>query len=867
MTDLKTTIDVLSENNVIDRRLPDYIIKNLNQKFPLRPYQIEAIARLIYYLDYKDRKFPSQLLFHMATGSGKTLIMAAQLLKLYEMGYRNFIYFVNNTNIIEKTKDNFLNVYSSKYLFAERIKFKDKQVSVTQVTNFETTNAADINIIFTTIQSLHSDLAFAKEDSITYEDFRDKKIAFFSDEAHHINALTKSKLSEEEKLELNSWEQTVNKLISANKDNVMLEFTATVDLSEAKLKAKYDDRLIYDYSLKQFRQDGYSKEVKVLKSDVAVIQRALQAVILSQYRRKIAEKYKLHLKPVILMKSRKIDESKKFEEQFHNKIRTLTKDELQKLKDSGTPIISDAFKYFEREDILLENLIKEIQEDFNQERCISVNSKEESEEKQIIVNTLEDKNNHFRVVFAVDKLNEGWDVLNLFDIVRLYDTRDARANVPGKTTMAEAQLIGRGARYFPFSVGNSDDKYIRKFDKDIGNEMRILEELYYHGSSSPKYIQELYNALIQTGIVSKTKKSIQMKVKDSIRTSEFWKNENLFLNKKLFNNRSQIKSFDDLKIQKICKYKLKTGISEEVAIFENEKVKLIETKTRTYKLLSLGPNVIQKALHKIDFYTFSNLSKYCPNISSSSEFILSNTYLGGIEVEVTGEKIQVDNISQNEKLAIVISLLGSIAKDIETNTKDYIGTKTFDSFPISECIRDKTIEIAIDDSSEQERGRSMSQSVNSDLVMDLSKKSWYIFEDDYGTSEEKYLIRYVDLVIDKLKEKFTEIYLVRNEKFFQIYRFSDGAAIEPDFVLFMRQKEDKKQVGYQFFIESKGGQLIAKDQWKEDFLKTIETEYKITTTLHEDKDFRLIGMPFYNEATKKAEFIEKLENILKIKVS
>ena len=52
---------------------------------------------------------PLHLLFNMATGSGKTLIMAGLILYLYEKGYRNFLFFVNSTNIIEKTKDNFLN--------------------------------------------------------------------------------------------------------------------------------------------------------------------------------------------------------------------------------------------------------------------------------------------------------------------------------------------------------------------------------------------------------------------------------------------------------------------------------------------------------------------------------------------------------------------------------------------------------------------------------------------------------------------------------------------------------------------------------------------------------------------------------------
>ena len=66
------------------------------------------------------------------------------------------------------------------------------------------------------------------------------------------------------------------------------------------------------------------------------------------------------------------------------------------------------------------------------------------------VNTLEDKDNPIRAIFAVQKLNEGWDVLNLFDIVRCYEARDSGKNRIGKTTISEAQLIGRGARYFPF---------------------------------------------------------------------------------------------------------------------------------------------------------------------------------------------------------------------------------------------------------------------------------------------------------------------------------------------------------------------------------------------------------------------------------
>jgi type III restriction enzyme len=105
-------------------RVADEIVQNLNPKFELREYQKEALGRFdFYFSEYQKRQWPAHLLFHMATGSGKTLIMAANILYLYKSGYRNFIFFVNSTNIIEKTKDNFLNPLSEKYLFAPKIKF------------------------------------------------------------------------------------------------------------------------------------------------------------------------------------------------------------------------------------------------------------------------------------------------------------------------------------------------------------------------------------------------------------------------------------------------------------------------------------------------------------------------------------------------------------------------------------------------------------------------------------------------------------------------------------------------------------------------------------------------------------------------
>ncbi len=69
--------DTLSEMDVLDKEISLDLSKNLNEKFEMREYQKEAFARFSYYTEsYKNKKLPIHLLYNMATGSGKTYIMA-----------------------------------------------------------------------------------------------------------------------------------------------------------------------------------------------------------------------------------------------------------------------------------------------------------------------------------------------------------------------------------------------------------------------------------------------------------------------------------------------------------------------------------------------------------------------------------------------------------------------------------------------------------------------------------------------------------------------------------------------------------------------------------------------------------------------
>lgn len=854
-------------------RLDDEMVRNLNPKFELREYQKEALGRFdFYFTEDRNRKFPAQLLFHMATGSGKTLIMAANILQLYKQGYRHFIFFVNSTNIIEKTRDNFLNTLSSKYLFSPKIKLGEHEVFVREVQNFEAARQDDINIVFTTIQGLHTRLNYPKENALTYEDFEGKEIVLISDEAHHVNTLTKSKLNKTEVEEKQSWEYTVERILHANQKNILLEFTATIDLADQGIHQKYEDKIIFQYDLKQFRLDKYSKEIEVMEADLEPIDRALQAVILSQYRRKVAEKYKIFLKPIILFKSNYVNSpikrnentivSKEFREEFLGRIKNLKVKDIDQFKNTQSETLQKAFSYFVKNNITIENLIREIQNDFEEAKCLSIDSNEEKEASQILVNNLEAPNNEIRAVFAVEMLNEGWDVLNLFDIVRLYNTRDAKANRPGKTTMAEAQLIGRGARYFPFILNQENNLYKRKFDEDIQNELRILEQLFYHSASNPRYIQELKAALTQIGIYPEKYIQRDLFIKDSFKETDFWENGVVFLNDKVKNPRNDVFSLEDVNITINHYAEVKTGETYEETLLENEarpESSLPRTR-KTYKLSDFGENIVRSVLDRLEFYKFSTLKGYFPHLKSISEFINSDKYLAQVKVEIVGPIGIIGKLSPVQKFSIAIPVIKKIAAEAQVNTEDYVGTKLFKVHQIKDVFQDgKVIKLALDD----KRAQDIKE-------INLAAKEWYAQNNFYGTSEEESFINFFETSIIDLKKQYSEIALIRNERYFKIFDFEAGRAFEPDFLLLLKKNGSQKVSVFQVFIEPKGDQFKdsqgkfegSKEGWKQNLLLEIENKADIELKM-ENKQFKIIGLPFYNDSLKQVfeeAFEEKLVN-------
>ena len=635
-------VDILKEE-AISIDIPEIITKGLSKKIILREYQIEAFKSFLVYYENDKLKKNKQVhtLFHMATGSGKTVIMAGLILYLYTKGYRKFLFFVNQTNILEKTIENFTNPLSSKYLFNDVIEYLGNKINIKKVDNFSDNKTEDIEILFTTIQKLHIDLFEAKENSLTYDDFQNNRIVFISDESHHVNSLTKKATKNEEESN-RKWEYSVMNALTQDKNNIMLEFTATCDLKDANVNNKYKDKIVFNYSLVSFRESKYTKDFQNFATDTDLWTRTVIALVLSEYRKFLFADLKLNIKPVILLKSRKITESKSFYNNFFKKIKNLTSYELSNLESIGIDILSKAINYFKQKDENLEILLHSIKNGFSQDTALIINGiSDDNKEKQILVNSLEDISNPIRIVFAVDMLNEGWDILNLFDIVRLYDTRQSsgKSGKIGSYTIKEAQLIGRGARYCPFVIEDEELKFKRKYDNDVSNKNRILETMYFHSKNDSKYISELKQALIKTGLQSETPAIPEQKIKNKSKENDFYKKSLAFSNKKLLKDRKNIDTIESNMRNKIYHYKVLTGNGNLIDLFHNDSANTsIKTNIKTIKFKEISLNILLGAIECFEELRFDNLKIKYPVLTSTKEFLTSDKFLGNSKLEITYSK-------------------------------------------------------------------------------------------------------------------------------------------------------------------------------------------------------------------------------------
>ena len=824
--------------------IPPYISENL--KHELREYQIKALQNFIFLQNSKPK---NHLLFHMATGSGKTMLIASTILELYARGYRNFLFFVNTQNIILKTKENLANATSAKYLFGEKISIENKEVSINLIqSSFEEAKPNDINLFFTTVQGLHVSLTTLRENSITYTDFQEKKLVLIADEAHHLDNENENE---------RTWWKTIQTLLKTNSENILLEFTATARLHNHY----YDDKIIYDYPLKKFREDKYSKEVSLLSSNFSAYEtlddkalRILQAIIISEYRKIIAEKHGIALKPVVMFKNKSTKQADENYALFCTLIEKLEPKHIEHILEHSKHVSIIAKM---KEPLLhVNDFTARLKHAFDKDKTVLIYGTSADKEATLKnLNEMEAPYNHIRAIFAVEILNEGWDVLNLFDIVKL----DEAPHSKNKTTTKEAQLIGRGARYYPFSL-EGDERYKRKFDNDLNHELRVLEEMMFHSINENRYIKVIKEELSKSGIADFNEEDetiVTMKLKESFKSHRYFLHGGIAVNKQIAVDKS---NFDGIKsyipnfgnVNPVIKSMNSAVLS--VGFDENEESQTPQNGfTCKLKITDISPFTLRSGINKLDFFYFSNLKKFFPKLTSIHEFLSSEKYLGHVEWSVQSD-VENPTISEYEKRHAFMKLLENIKKEILKNVRDYEGTKEFYTIPLHQRLADVSLKTKLKPNAKGLK--------HYDKPLDVSAVDWYVFDENYGTSEEMEFIHFLNTHMNELKNNYDEIKLIRNEKAYWIYSFKDnGRRFEPDFILLLTTKDARV---LQVFIEPKGEHLRMNDAWKESFLQNLAELAVVEENeglLVDKEHMKIIGLPFYTYQ-RENEFKEAWERTL-----
>ena len=914
--DLKV-IDVKSkafDYGISKPETPAYISNNLKYEFFY--WQKNAFENFLTFQAIEERENPNEpthLMFNMATGTGKTLLMASTILYYYNQGYRHFLFFTNQNNIVDKTENNFIDNTHTKYLFKEKIVIDDKTINLKKVDTFSD-NPQGIEIKFTSVQKLYEDIHKEKENCTTLEDIQKLNIVMLADEAHHLNANTKNiviqeSLFEEDlkgsvgEKEKKGWEHTIINYILKkydyqkreyikNNKNVLLEFTATIPENREVAK-KYEDKIIYKFGLKEFLQAGYTKEINLISSTLDKKERVLQALLFGWYRHKIALKNNIaNFKPVILFRSKTIDESKADYEEFLNWIENISSSDFDFLGNISDKIFESKkatlfemgksrtetlLEFIKKEDIRFVEIANWVKQSYQEKNTIITNSKinktkkeKTDEETEKLLNSLEDKNNHIRAIFTVDRLTEGWDVLNLFDIVRLYqgqNTGGSTKKTPEATTK-EKQLIGRGVRYFPFTF-NDKIKNKRKFDDDLENELRVLEELYYYTyDEESRYISHLKEELKKEGYIRDDKVIKTFKLKEEFQESDFYKETKVWYNKQIDNPNRKKKNLDNIKKDFDFEYKIKgLELTEQEVNFDTQndlqRLNLQGKKNQTIRknFKDIEKHIIQKAIN-IKAKQENSLSQF-ENLKEELEIktiedLQNDKFLGGFYIRIIAPKnVSYDNIENKEKLDFAMKFIDKIFIELKSAINPKIGSefitgdfKKFFEEPKTKAINEHNLDDNV-----------------------ATENMWYVLNGFVGTSEEQRLIEFIKNTIGNLEEKYEEIYLLRNEEVYKIYDFEKGRGFQPDFILFLKTKDKYQypvksvelntQLYYQIFIEPKGNNLLEYEKWKEDFLEQITEKYGLDKVIKaENHNYRLIGLPFSNKKNN-ANFNEQFKTILK----
>lgn len=839
---------------------PTYITNNL--KHVLRDYQKFSIRNLLIMIRARNPKNTelhnvlnefsdtNQFLFRMATGSGKTDIMAASILALYkELGIQRFLFTTNLKSVLRKTVDNLLNINSPKYLFSSRINIDGYPLRVIQVDDNEDFPINEPNTIYIKIASIQLlmnqiDRSKARENRSSLDNLTSESLGILVDESHHFNAN-----AEPQKIDKGenpaAFETTIDNIRNITKENghevIQLEFTATLPFGSKgkakKVRDKYQNKLIYNYPLKEFSEKdrngsgGYGKHLSQIEANDDITSKMLTGILLNQYRKYLAIKNNfVNFKPVILFKSTTIAGSSEAQVLFENLLNNLTFEQVEQhvnsiMLGSSSQALNWFLSFYNSMDFQgKSNFIYSLKEGYLGH---ILNANDTKEEDRLItnLNTLDNIDNPFRVVFAVEKVSEGWDVLNLYDIIRISESKKST------NTNAEAQLVGRGSRYYPLNDRNGSVIWRQNFSPN--DERIMLETLHYHTIQDKDYLEKLAHSYSAFGIpieMDTPPLTLATTLKDSFVRKNFYQNGYFVQNTRINPTVEDFQELTDYGFRNGFNFFIHSGVNERKLFAEYEKLEVNKIPTK------INREYIVEAMSRIPYYRFNVMKRSIPTLLSKNEFIDSPKWLGKWDGYITFIANKDSELTPNDILRGTIEFLTNVSNLIQKNFMKPKGTKHFQKVPVKDVLTDYY---------ERSFARDSMSLLEVDKI-NAEDFEWSPYTYIIGDKLERTMVNMINQnIMKELKEEYKTVYLIRNDEAYNklgIYEYGGSRRYLPDFVLHLLSKDEKTVT--QIYLEPKGKDFIEQDKWKEAILLSLGQDIEIVLDIEED-DFILLGVKFF----------------------
>lgn len=466
-------------------------VKNNVLRHELRPYQMEALFTMDalnkarqYTPEWakalKDKSVEASMAFHMATGSGKTVLIAGMIYWLHKtQGTKNFLIFTppSKSVVYHKTRINFAKD-SAESVWGKGC---DLNIEVIHGDNFDSArlydSEPDIRIFIFNTEKFS---ATAKKTKLPQEMSRwtdgagnlisletylqeARDLIIITDEAHHSAA-----------------DKAIRQMIGGFKPQLLLEFTAT---------SQDTQHVVYDYGIDILLSEGLCKTIRVL----GVLGESRKDLLSLANRRKLVVTILLHFAKGFALRQ--------VEDLAHKKVVSLIK--VKDTKAEGRQIFAWLKEGLKTEPQLFLDIIREMEEE--KHPIGQVVSRMFTEHYQNNIDALmkdieilmgrqameffDDSGienerlfshistNDIQLIVYNDRLNEGIDLPNIYNIAVINDTDS------GMLTTVK-QVIGRGVRLFP-------ETSPRRYDDTEDITLKAVEQLHVISDKGKNFEQAI----------------------------------------------------------------------------------------------------------------------------------------------------------------------------------------------------------------------------------------------------------------------------------------------------------------------------------------------------------------------------------------